>query len=145
MRHVSERSLANLRPVSATPERARAFAKLHGIGGPLDKRKRCQGTRTDGGSCGDLAAFGTPYCVKHGARSVAKMPARAETRAARQALAFLEDAGPPPPDLAREPAWIAAGSGMGMNKRVTRQAALRRAWDHGTETGDWKPWRNLAT
>lgn len=145
MRHVSAASLANLRPVSATPERARAFAKVHGIGGPNDTRKRCTAARKDGQRCGDLAAWGTPYCVRHGARRFKGTPdAPPENRATRDALAVLR-AVPQPPDLIRTDAWRDAQNLTRYGARVARLAALAQAWQTGTETGDWGPWRRLST
>ena len=144
MRHVSPQSLANLRPVSATPERARAFAKVHGIGGPMDTRKRCEAPRKDGQPCRDLAAFGTPYCTTHGARRFKGTPgAPAANRATRGALAFLS-AADVPLDLQRTPAWQDAAR-SGISRGAVRRAALLKAWQAGTETGDWGPWRRLKT
>lgn len=144
MRHVSPQSLANLRPVSATPERARAFAKVHGIGGPMDTRKRCEAPRKDGQPCRDLAAFGTPYCTTHGARRFkAAPPAPPGKRATAKALAFIADS-PPPLELQRTAAYAAA-HGCGPGFGATRRAALLMAWQTGTETGDWGPWRKLTS
>ena len=144
MRHVSPQSLANLRPVSATPERARAFAKVHGIGGPMDKRPRCTGTRKDGQPCGDLAAFGTGRCVRHGARRLAGLPGNQRARAARNAVAVLQ-ATPQPLDLIRSKPWADAQNVPGYAARMARLANLATAWQTGTETGDWGPWRRLTT
>ena len=125
--------LANLRPLSADPAKASAQAKKTGFG--TGTAKQCEATAKSGQRCKCPAAYGTPKCVKHGARRYKGTPPSpwAHLWAARRALARLD----PDPELIRNPAWANA-------RNVAARYALAVAWQ-AAQDGNPAPWRNLTT
>ena len=126
-----ERRLAALRKINAS----RAAPTRHfGMG----FHRRCNATRTDGQPCRGWAAFGTPKCIKHGARRLAGVPSpNREVRAARNWL--MENR--PPVELTRTPEWQATDR-LGSKNGILRKMVLVAAWQ-AAQHGDWRHWRML--
>lgn len=103
--------------------------------------KRCIATRTDGQPCRGWAAFGTPKCIKHGARSYKGTPPppaiNRQVRAARNWLMY----NPPDRELVRTPEWQATDR-LGSKNGILRKMVLVAAWQ-AAQHGDWRHWRML--
>ena len=129
--------LANLRPVSRDPAMASMMGKLHGFAS--GKHKQCEAIWPSGDRCKMPAAYGTPKCVRHGARKYAGTPSGTRTSVAYgsaiKQLSALNAAGLIDPDLERHPAWD-------VGKNYPRKLALVEAWN-AMQNGDPAPWRNL--
>jgi hypothetical protein len=139
-------SLANLRPVSADPEKLRKLPSL--FGSPTAKHKLCgapcKGTQAPekrGKPCRRVASYGTDRCVKHGARALAGLPPSPRELAVKAAFEVLES-NPPPPELTRQEAWRRnEQERKTFGDRQIRRAALVKAWMEGVEKGQWKQWQ----
>lgn len=141
-------SLANLRPVSADPERLRKLPSL--FGSPTATHKLCgapcKGTYAPekrGKPCRLVASFGTDRCIKHGARALAGLPPSPRNLAVKAAFKILAD-NPIPPELTRQAAWVENEEARKpYGDRAIRRAALVVAWLEGAEKGQWKQWQTM--
>lgn len=136
---IRAKQIANLRPVSRDPALAREMARMHGFGS--GKHRRCNATKRDGSPCRGWAMYGTPKCIKHGARQYSGTPS-SPNRHVRQARDWLSE-NPPPLELTRTPEWRATET-IGAQQGLLRKADLVAAWA-AAQNGHWKAWRTLTS
>lgn len=134
-----ERQLDNIRKgaVSACPEKAREAGRTYGFGS--GKHTQCAGTTRSGERCKSPAAYGTPKCLKHGARTYKGTPP-SPNRDVMQARWWLAQ-NPPPRDLISHPEWLKTDT-LGPRAGLLRKMALAVAWQ-ATLNGEWALWRDL--
>ena len=129
--------LANLRPVSRDPEKAREMGKLDGFGS--GKHAQCEKVLKNGARCKRAACFGTPKCRQHGARRYKAAPASPASTvawfAAFSRLGELRRAGLIPVELERSKHWPGG-------KQYPRMVALVEAWQ-AAQQGNPEPWQHL--
>lgn len=141
-------SLANLRPVSADPEKLRKLPSL--FGSPTATHKLCgapcKGTddpSRKGQPCRRPAAYGTDRCPKHGARKLAGLGYTDRGQAINAAFEILAET-PIPLELTRQAVWVANETERKpRGDRIIRRALLLKAWMEGKEKSQWKQWQAM--
>ena len=136
-----ERQLDNIRrgAVSASPEKARAAGKAYGFGS--GRHQQCAATARSGERCKLPAAYGTPKCIKHGARRYKGTP-DSPNRDVLQARNWLTQ-NPPPRDLTSHPEWLRTDT-LGPRAGLMTKMKLAIAWQ-AAQHGDWTLWRRATS